>query len=167
MFNFCGSLPRFQAINSLLFFSLSLSFFKHNTIRKVTFCWRVSYSRSCWERANDQQCIHFLVQLSFSVPDRTNAQLAWLMVHLAQCVILFPISISVLAFSLKWQAAPVEGPCVCRWHLPNGPQGNDGWNRLLTRGWGLWPLGDIQQDYFHFHCRDKVHIATHNTHIHS
>lgn len=59
-----------------------------------------------------------------------------------------------------------RGP-VCRWHLPNGPQGNDGWNRLLTRGWELWPLGDIQQAYFHFHQQDKVCIAAHNTHTHT
>lgn len=34
----------------------------------------------------------------FPSPDRSAAQLAWLMVHLAQFVILFPISISPLAF---------------------------------------------------------------------
>lgn len=35
----CGGLPRSQTINSSLFF--------HSTIRKVTFCWRVSYCRKC------------------------------------------------------------------------------------------------------------------------
>ena len=149
---------------------MNSSQFFHNPIRKVTFDWGGELLTHMWERAKHKQYINFLITsenclLSFTGLDRSAAQLSLLMEYLSQFVILFLISTTACACSLKWNTKPwVKGCSMCADCTSlMCPRGNDGWNRLLTEGWGLWPLGDVQRGHFHFHHWDKIL----NTNVHN
>lgn len=89
----CAALPRSQSTLLCCFYTTALGK-SHSADRR-------DVEREGERAKHQSENCPLFDQLSFSGPDRSAAQLARVMVHLAQFVILFPISISPLAFSLK------------------------------------------------------------------